>query len=123
MPAAGRAAGPGASTRETNVPIRPAIREAQPAVRFRDADACWVASVSGAGTFRVAMTAHPRIAGEIADDIRKLTVTAFNRATAQDARLRFPDTVQCRTAHSLAFAATGQEFRGRLNARPGSSWE
>jgi hypothetical protein len=41
---------------------------------------------------------------------------AFNRATAQDARLRFPDTVQCRTAHSLAFAATGQEFRERLNA-------
>ena len=41
---------------------------------------------------------------------------AFNRSTAHDARGRFPGTVQCRTAHSLAFAATGQEFRDRLNA-------
>jgi hypothetical protein len=41
---------------------------------------------------------------------------AFNRATAQDARRRFPESVQCRTAHSLAFAATGRGFKDRLNA-------
>lgn len=41
---------------------------------------------------------------------------AFNRATADDARRRFGSNVQCRTAHSLAFAAVGREYRDRLNS-------
>ncbi|MEU8688998.1 UvrD-helicase domain-containing protein [Streptomyces sp. NPDC048665] len=46
---------------------------------------------------------------------------AFNRAIALDAAARFPSTVQCKTAHSLAYAALGHRYRGRLNGprRPG----
>ncbi|WP_405919163.1 UvrD-helicase domain-containing protein [Streptomyces longwoodensis] len=46
---------------------------------------------------------------------------AFNRAIALDAATRFPSTVQCKTAHSLAYAALGHRYRGRLNGprRPG----
>lgn len=46
---------------------------------------------------------------------------AFNRAIAQDAATRFPSTVQCKTAHSLAYAALGHRYRERLNSprRPG----
>ncbi|MBM7052318.1 UvrD-helicase domain-containing protein [Streptomyces durocortorensis] len=46
---------------------------------------------------------------------------AFNRAIALDAAARFPVTVQCKTAHSLAYAALGYRFRDRLNSprRPG----
>jgi hypothetical protein len=41
----------------------------------------------------------------------------FNKATADDARSRFPRNVECSTAHSLAFRATGEEFRERLKRR------
>ncbi|MFJ5042198.1 UvrD-helicase domain-containing protein [Streptomyces parvulus] len=46
---------------------------------------------------------------------------AFNRAIAVDAAARFPGNVQCKTAHSLAYAAVGHRFRVRLNSprRPG----
>jgi superfamily I DNA/RNA helicase len=41
---------------------------------------------------------------------------AFNRAIATDAGRRFGRNVECRTAHSLAFAATGRPYRDRLSA-------
>jgi hypothetical protein len=41
---------------------------------------------------------------------------AFNRAASDDARRRFGPNVECRTAHSLAFAAVGRAYRDRLNA-------
>ena len=41
---------------------------------------------------------------------------AYNRAIAQDAAARFPDTVQCKTAHALAYAAVGHRYTRRLNA-------
>ncbi len=41
---------------------------------------------------------------------------AFNKTTAGDARRRFSRNVECRTAHSLAFAAVGRQFRHRLDA-------
>ncbi len=41
---------------------------------------------------------------------------AFNRETARDASYRFPRSVECRTAHSLAFRATGRDYRDRLNS-------
>jgi len=42
---------------------------------------------------------------------------AFNRAIADDARVRFGSNVECRTAHSLAFHAVGRMYRERLNAQ------
>ena len=41
---------------------------------------------------------------------------AFNKTTADDAQRRFSGNVQCRTAHSLAFAAVGRNYRHRLDA-------
>ncbi|GGK10829.1 DNA helicase [Pilimelia anulata] len=40
---------------------------------------------------------------------------AFNRAIAADARRAFPKTVQCSTAHSLAFRAVGHAYKHRLD--------
>ncbi|MGW0770285.1 UvrD-helicase domain-containing protein [Streptomyces sp. NPDC002676] len=53
--------------------------------------------------------------------LRRGRYLAFNRAIALDAAARFPSTVQCKTAHSLAYAALGHRYRGRLNGprRPG----
>ena len=37
---------------------------------------------------------------------------AFNKAIADEARGKFPDTVDCRTTHSIAFRAVPDAFRG-----------
>ncbi len=42
---------------------------------------------------------------------------AYNRQTADTARVSFPSNVECRTAHSLAFSAVGRNFRDRLNEK------
>ncbi|MET9906121.1 UvrD-helicase domain-containing protein [Streptomyces sp. NPDC006476] len=47
---------------------------------------------------------------------------AFNRAIARDAAARFPATVQCKTAHSLAYAALGHRYRSRLNGPRKPGW-
>src|SRR5712691_867268 len=41
---------------------------------------------------------------------------AFNKRTAGDAQRRFSRNVECRTAHSIAFAAVGRNYRHRLDA-------
>lgn len=41
---------------------------------------------------------------------------AFNKTTANDAKLRFGSNMECRTAHSLAFAAVGRTYKHRLDA-------
>ncbi|GAA4561217.1 UvrD-helicase domain-containing protein [Streptomyces collinus] len=48
---------------------------------------------------------------------------AYNRAIAQDARTRFPATVQCKTAHALAYAAVGHRYTNRLNAPRRPAWQ
>jgi hypothetical protein len=48
---------------------------------------------------------------------------AFNKAIAQAAAAVFPRTVTCKTAHSLAFAAVGRRYAGRLNAPRVPSWK
>ncbi|MEU0543869.1 UvrD-helicase domain-containing protein [Nocardia sp. NPDC005978] len=46
---------------------------------------------------------------------------AYNRAVAAEAQQRFVRTVQCRTAHSMAYRAVGHHYRERLNAARVSS--
>jgi hypothetical protein len=46
---------------------------------------------------------------------RRGLYVAYNRAIADDARRDFPRTVQCSTAHSLAYGAIGRTYRHRLN--------
>ncbi|MET8631760.1 UvrD-helicase domain-containing protein [Streptomyces sp. NPDC004680] len=48
---------------------------------------------------------------------------AYNRAIAQDATTRFPRTVQCKTAHALAYAAVGHRYTHRLNAPRRPAWQ
>ena len=42
---------------------------------------------------------------------------AFNRSIADEAARKFPDHVDCRTAHSLAFRAVGYQYKNRLQSR------
>ncbi|MET8697175.1 UvrD-helicase domain-containing protein [Streptomyces bauhiniae] len=48
---------------------------------------------------------------------------AYNRAVAQDAAVRFPRTVQCKTTHSLAYAAVGHRYSRRLNTPRRPAWQ
>jgi superfamily I DNA/RNA helicase len=48
---------------------------------------------------------------------------AYNRAIAQDARVRFPSTVRCKTAHAFAYAAVGHRYTRRLNAPRRPAWQ
>lgn len=72
---------------------------------------------AGAGTGKTSTLAF--LAEQMA--ARRGRYLAFNRAIALDAAARFPATVQCKTAHSLAYAALGHRYRDRLNSprRPG----
>ncbi|MEV6781194.1 UvrD-helicase domain-containing protein [Streptomyces sp. NPDC051098] len=48
---------------------------------------------------------------------------AFNKSISQHAATRFPSTVACKTAHSLAYAAIGHRYRGRLNGPRQAVWK
>jgi superfamily I DNA/RNA helicase len=48
---------------------------------------------------------------------------SYNRSIAQDATARFPSTVQCKTTHSLAYAAIGHRYLRRLNAPRRPAWK
>ena len=54
----------------------------------------------------------------IADEVapRRGHYVAFNRAIVEEARTKFPETINCVTAHSLAFRAIGHRFQGRLRS-------
>ena len=69
-----------------------------------------LALVAGAGTGKTAtlvlMAATTRRHG---------MYLAYNRAIANDARRRFGPNVTCSTAHSVAYRATGKQYRERLN--------
>ncbi|MDC2960397.1 UvrD-helicase domain-containing protein [Streptomyces gilvifuscus] len=73
---------------------------------------------AGAGTGKtttLALLAHATT--------RRGRYLAYNRAIAQDARTRFPSTVQCKTAHALAYAAVGHRYTRRLNAPRRPAWQ
>jgi superfamily I DNA/RNA helicase len=48
---------------------------------------------------------------------------AFNNAIVQEARKKFPRNMRCHTAHGLAMAALGNQFRHRLNGPRIKSWD
>ncbi|MBO0801520.1 MAG: ATP-dependent helicase [Nocardiopsaceae bacterium] len=82
-------------------------------VRARDAFTSGndLAVVAGAGTGKtstlVMMAAATRARG---------LYMAFNRAARSDAQQRFGPNVECRTAHSIAYAAVGRAYAERLGA-------
>ncbi|MFI0901612.1 UvrD-helicase domain-containing protein [Streptomyces sp. NPDC020983] len=73
---------------------------------------------AGAGTGKtstLALLAH--------NTARRGRYLAYNRTIAQHATTRFPATVQCKTAHALAFAAIGHRYTARLNAPRRPAWQ
>ena len=46
---------------------------------------------------------------------KKGTYIAFNKSIVLEAKTKFPPNVNCRTAHSLAFAAVGYNFKDRID--------
>ncbi|WP_260639633.1 UvrD-helicase domain-containing protein [Streptomyces angustmyceticus] len=73
---------------------------------------------AGAGTGKtttLALLAH--------NTKRRGRYIAYNRAIALDAATRFPNTVTCKTAHALAFAAIGHRYTRRLNAPRRPAWQ
>ncbi|MDF3300068.1 UvrD-helicase domain-containing protein [Streptomyces tropicalis] len=73
---------------------------------------------AGAGTGKTATLALLARATK-----RRGRYLAYNRAIAQDATARFPNTVQCKTAHALAYAAVGHRYTSRLNAPRRPAWQ
>src|ERR1044072_5418076 len=41
---------------------------------------------------------------------------AYNKAIAKEAAAKFPDNVECRTAHSFAYRAIGYAYKARLES-------
>ncbi|PKV88215.1 UvrD-helicase domain-containing protein [Streptomyces sp. TLI_146] len=74
---------------------------------------------AGAGTGKTSTLAH--LAEQMSQ--RRGSYLAFNRAIAQDAATRFPASVRCKTAHSLAYAALGHRYRERLNSPRRPGWQ
>lgn len=62
-------------------------------------------------------------AGRLGTPAHRGHYLAFNRAIAIDAAARFPVTVRCKSAHSLAYGALGFRYRGRLNSPRRPGWQ
>jgi len=46
--------------------------------------------------------------------VRKFLYLVFNRAAADEAKLKMPSNVKVRTAHSLTFRSVGHVYKSRL---------
>lgn len=66
---------------------------------------------AGAGTGK---TSTLRLLAESTD--RRGLYVAFNKAIVLEAEAKMPRNVTCKTAHALAYAAVGKNYRGRLGA-------
>ncbi len=84
--------------------MKPTDEQAAAADRFQAGDHLALQAGAGTGkTTTLALLAH--------GTRRRGRYLAYNRAIAHGAA-----TVTCKTAHALAFAATGHRYAGRLNA-------
>jgi superfamily I DNA/RNA helicase len=96
--------------------LNPTDEQTAAADAFRAGDHLALQAGAGTGkTATLALLAH--------DTKRRGRYLAFNRAIAQDATARFPKTVQCKTAHALAYAAVGHRYTRRLNAPRRPAWQ
>ncbi|MFF6778988.1 UvrD-helicase domain-containing protein [Streptomyces sp. NPDC012637] len=94
----------------------PTDEQAQAADRFHAGDHMALQAGAGTGkTSTLALLAHRTH--------RCGRYLAYNRAIAQEAATRFPPTVTCRTAHSLAYAAIGHRYTRRLGAPRRPAWQ
>lgn len=97
--------------------MRPTPEQAQAIVAFRTGESLVIEAGAGTGkTSTLVMLAGatgPRRRGQY---------VAFNRALVTDSAGKFPLSVACNTAHSLAFRALGRRFAHRLNGPRVPSW-
>ncbi|MFJ6900666.1 UvrD-helicase domain-containing protein [Streptomyces hokutonensis] len=92
------------------------MKQAAAADAFQAGDHLALQAGAGTGkTTALALLAHATQ--------RRGRYLAFNRVTAEDACARFPNTVQCKTAHALAYAAVGHRYTCRLNAPRRPAWQ
>ncbi|WUR86808.1 UvrD-helicase domain-containing protein [Streptomyces sp. NBC_01262] len=96
--------------------LHPTNEQAAAADAFRTGDHLVLQAGAGTGkTTTLALLA--------ATTPRRGRYIAFNKAIATDAATRFPSTVQCKTAHALAYAAIGHRYRDRLNSPRQPGWK
>ncbi|WP_329240776.1 UvrD-helicase domain-containing protein [Streptomyces sp. NBC_01478] len=96
--------------------MKPTDEQAAAADAFQAGDHLALQAGAGTGkTTTLALLAHATR--------RRGRYLAFNRPVAQAAGARFPNTVQCRTAHALAYAAVGHRYSRRLNAPRRPAWQ
>jgi hypothetical protein len=96
--------------------LHPTDEQAAAADAFRTGDHLVLQAGAGTGkttTLALLAAATPRRGRHI----------AFNKAIATDAATRFPATVQCKTAHALAYAAIGHRCTARLNSPRQPGWK
>ncbi|MFG1663796.1 UvrD-helicase domain-containing protein [Streptomyces sp. Y7] len=97
--------------------MKPTDEQTAAADAFHSGDHLALQAGAGTGkTTTLTLLAH-------ATTTRRGRYLAYNRAIAQDARARFPATVQCKTAHGLAYAAVGHRYTRRLNAPRRPVWQ
>ncbi|MDH6703036.1 UvrD-helicase domain-containing protein [Streptomyces sp. MAA16] len=96
--------------------MKPTDEQAAAADAFQAGDHLALQAGAGTGkTTTLALLAHATR--------RRGRYLAFNRPVAQAAGARFPNTVQCRTAHALAYGAVGHRYTRRLNAPRRPAWQ
>ncbi|WP_416962326.1 UvrD-helicase domain-containing protein [Streptomyces sp. Agncl-13] len=96
--------------------MKPTDEQAAAADAFQVGDHLALQAGAGTGkTTTLALLAHATR--------RRGRYLAFNRPVAQAAGARFPNTVQCRTAHALAYGAVGHRYTRRLNAPRRPAWQ
>lgn len=99
------------------MPFTPTDEQAAAAEAFASGGP--LAIQAGAGTGKTSTLAY------LAEQTphRRGRYLAFNRAIAVEAARQFPATVQCKTVHSLAYAALGYRYRKRLSSPRRPGWQ
>lgn len=95
--------------------FNPTDEQTQAADRFHAGD--HMALQAGAGTGKTSTLALLATTTK-----RRGRYLAYNRAIAHEAATRFPSTVSCKTAHSLAYACLGYRYARRLGAPRRPAW-
>lgn len=98
--------------------MKPTVEQEAVIDAFTAADRPTIVVQAGAGcgkssTLKMAAKAQPR---------RRGLYVAYNKALATEAKASFPASVDCRTAHSLAFGPVGRHFQDRLNGPRVPAW-
>lgn len=98
--------------------LKPTDEQEQAIALFKTGDSLAIEAGAGTGkTSTLVMLAREGLKGAEGQYI------AFNKALVVDATEKFPMSVTCNTAHSLAFRAVGKRYASRLNSSarmPGS---